>query len=186
MMDRFNVFFPLTIEILLLNYSHNSQTLSPPSPTSTGGYYLTTLYASLYYISSFRPRLAARQLSVEAQHSLNQWHRRRTLHCNQSRRSKHRRTIRRQPCRDRGSQNSDTETRRKKDDCVNTDESQQQQETESSTDALQPMTEETGGGEDQSDTSALISDCQQEEVIMSKQENRQTLCTAEEEDQKGM
>lgn len=53
------------------------------------------MYASLYYISSFRPRLAARQLSVEAQISLNQWHRRRTLHCNQSRRSKHRQTLRR-------------------------------------------------------------------------------------------
>lgn len=63
-----------------------------------GGYYLTTLYASLYYISSFQPRLAARQLSVEAQESLNQWHRRRTLYCNRSRRSKHRRTIRKQPC----------------------------------------------------------------------------------------
>lgn len=67
---------------------------SPLRPT--GGYYLTTLYASLYYISSFQPRLAARQLSVEAQNSLDQWHRRRTLHCNQSRRSQNRRTIRRQ------------------------------------------------------------------------------------------
>lgn len=62
----------------------------------TGGYYLTTLYASLYYISSFQPRLAARQLSIEAQESLNRWHRRRTLYCNQSRRSTHRRTIRKQ------------------------------------------------------------------------------------------
>lgn len=79
------------------------------SAMSTGGYYLTTLYASLYYISSFRPRLAARQLSVEAQQSLNQWHRRRTLHCNQSRRSKNRRTIRRQPCRDREAQNPETD-----------------------------------------------------------------------------
>lgn len=72
-----------------------NQSDSPPPPP-TGGYYLTTLYASLYYISSFQPRLAARQLSVEAQNSLDQWHRRRTLHCNQSRRSKNRRTIRRQ------------------------------------------------------------------------------------------
>lgn len=76
---------------------------------STGGYYLTTLYASLYYISSFRPRLAARQLSVEAQNSLNQWHRRRTLHCNQSRRSKHRRTIRRPLGQGRGAANSELE-----------------------------------------------------------------------------
>ncbi|GLD65653.1 ras and Rab interactor 3-like protein, partial [Lates japonicus] len=171
---------------LQLDTDYMMELLDPTQLQGEGGYYLTTLYASLYYISSFRPRLAARQLSVEAQHSLNQWHRRRTLHCNQSRRSKHRRTIRRQPCRDRGSQNSDMETRRKEDNSVNTDKSQQQQEMESSAEALQPMTEETGGGEDQSETSAPTSDCQQEEVIRSKQENRQTLCTAEEEDQKGM
>lgn len=61
----------------------------------SGGYYLTSLYSALFYISTFRPRLAARQLSVEAQQSLSQWHRRRTLHCNQSRRGSHRRTIRR-------------------------------------------------------------------------------------------
>ncbi|KTG42648.1 hypothetical protein cypCar_00018380 [Cyprinus carpio] len=60
-----------------------------------GGYYLTSLYAALFYISSFRPRLAKRQLSAEAHKSLSQWHRRRTLHCNQSRRSRNRRTIRR-------------------------------------------------------------------------------------------
>ncbi|XP_050921309.1 ras and Rab interactor 2 isoform X2 [Lates calcarifer] len=93
---------------LQLDTDYMMELLDPTQLQGEGGYYLTTLYASLYYISSFRPRLAARQLSVEAQHSLNQWHRRRTLHCNQSRRSKHRRTIRRQPCRDRGSQNSDT------------------------------------------------------------------------------
>lgn len=61
----------------------------------SGGYYLTSLYAALFYISSFRPRLAKRQLSAEAHSSLSQWHRRRTLHCNQSRRSRNRRTIRR-------------------------------------------------------------------------------------------
>lgn len=118
---------------------------------STGGYYLTTLYASLYYISIFRPRLAARQLSVEAQHSLNQWHRRRTLHCNQSRRSKNRRTIRRQVCRDRGSQDSETETgskgeSKKEKDCVDVE---SQQQTESSTNALQTLREETAKGQQQ-------------------------------------
>uniref|UniRef100_A0A3Q3W903 VPS9 domain-containing protein n=1 Tax=Mola mola TaxID=94237 RepID=A0A3Q3W903_MOLML len=74
--------------------------LDPTQLQGEGGYYLTTLYAALYYISSFQPRLAARQLSVEAQESLNRWHRRRTLHCNQSRRSKTRRTIRRHVCRE--------------------------------------------------------------------------------------
>lgn len=74
-----------------LFWSFRSKTVS----YAPGGYYLTSLYASLFYISSFQPRLATRQLSTEAQKSLSQWHRRRTLHCNQSRRSRNRRTIRR-------------------------------------------------------------------------------------------
>ncbi|XP_040039761.2 ras and Rab interactor 2 isoform X2 [Gasterosteus aculeatus] len=94
---------------LHLDTDYMMELLDPTQLQGEGGYYLTTLYASLYYISSFRPRLAARQLSVEAQQSLNQWHRRRTLHCNQSRRSKNRRTIRRQPCRDREAQNPETD-----------------------------------------------------------------------------
>ncbi|XP_037336543.2 ras and Rab interactor 2 [Pungitius pungitius] len=89
---------------LHLDTDYMMELLDPTQLQGEGGYYLTTLYASLYYIGSFRPRLAARQLSVEAQQSLNQWHRRRTLHCNQSRRSKNRRTIRRQPRRDGGAQ----------------------------------------------------------------------------------
>lgn len=176
-------------------------------PLSTGGYYLTTLYASLYYISSFQPRLAARQLSVEAQKSLNQWHRRRTLHCNQSRRSKHRRTIRRQPCRDRGSQDSGIETGSKEESvpqspetetgskeesekesvCINVVESQQQ--TESTTEALQSLKEETSGGrdaEDESQTTTPASDCNEQDTIRSKQEERQTLCTVGEEDHRGL
>ncbi|XP_053729487.1 ras and Rab interactor 2-like isoform X2 [Synchiropus splendidus] len=83
---------------LQVDTDYMMELLDPTQLQGEGGYYLTTLYAALYYISSFQPRVAARQLSVEAQNSLNQWHRRRTLHCNQSRRSKHRRTIRRQSC----------------------------------------------------------------------------------------
>ncbi|KAG7277036.1 hypothetical protein CRUP_025446 [Coryphaenoides rupestris] len=78
-----------------LDTDYMMELLDPTQLQGEGGYYLTSMYASLYYISSFRPRLAARQLSVEAQISLDRWHRRRTLHCNQSRRSKHRRTLRR-------------------------------------------------------------------------------------------
>ncbi|KAM3616850.1 uncharacterized protein V6R79_024652 [Siganus canaliculatus] len=92
---------------LQLDTDYMMELLDPTQLQGEGGYYLTTLYASLYYISSFQPRLAARQLSVEAQHSLNQWHRRRTLHCDQSRRSKHRRTIRRQAWRERCVSNSE-------------------------------------------------------------------------------
>lgn len=164
--------------------------LDPTQLQGEGGYYLTTLYAALYYISSFRPRLAARQLSVEAQHSLNQWHRRRTLHCNQSRRSVHRRTIRRQVCRDRTPQSSgksETESKeesaRKSDDGGDESQQQQQRVTERSTEALQPLSEETGD-KDQSQAATPASDCHQPEVTWNKQEDRKTLCRAAEEDQR--
>ncbi|TSP46816.1 NAD-dependent protein deacetylase sirtuin-2 [Bagarius yarrelli] len=80
---------------LQIDTDYMMELLDPSQLQGEGGYYLTSLYASLYYISSFQSRLAARQLSAEAQKSLSQWHRRRTLHCNQSRRSRNRRTIRR-------------------------------------------------------------------------------------------
>ncbi|XP_030236765.1 ras and Rab interactor 3 isoform X1 [Gadus morhua] len=83
-----------------LDTDYMMELLDPSQLQGEGGYYLTSVYASLYYISSFRPRLAARQLSVEAQISLNQWHRRRTLLCHQSRQSKNRKTLRRQQNRD--------------------------------------------------------------------------------------
>ncbi|XP_060761715.1 ras and Rab interactor 2 isoform X2 [Neoarius graeffei] len=79
---------------LQIDMDYMMELLDPSQLQGEGGYYLTSLYASLFYISSFRSRLAARQLSAEAQKSLSQWHRRRTLHCNQSRRSRNRRTIR--------------------------------------------------------------------------------------------
>uniref|UniRef100_A0A3B5L5N6 VPS9 domain-containing protein n=1 Tax=Xiphophorus couchianus TaxID=32473 RepID=A0A3B5L5N6_9TELE len=94
---------------LQVDTDYMMELLDPTQLQGEGGYYLTTLYASLFYITSFQPRLAARQLSVEAQHSINQWHRRRTLHCNKSRRSVHRRTIRRQTAK----QNLETETESK-------------------------------------------------------------------------
>ncbi|KAJ8414526.1 hypothetical protein AAFF_G00037280 [Aldrovandia affinis] len=83
------------LSTLQLDTDYMMELLDPTQLQGEGGYYLTSLYASLFYVSSFRPRLATRQLSAEAQHSLSQWHRRRTLHCNQSRRCKARRTIRR-------------------------------------------------------------------------------------------
>ncbi|XP_047450433.1 ras and Rab interactor 2 isoform X2 [Mugil cephalus] len=177
---------------LQIDTDYMMELLDPTQLQGEGGYYLTTVYASLYYISSFRPRLAARQLSVEAQQSIKQWHRRRTLHCNQSRRSKHRRTIRRQACRDRDSlNNSEPETSSKEEcgkesDSPNADESQQQ--AENGTEDLEALKEETGteqGAEDQSQTASPTSDCQpvsQDEVITSKQEARQTFRIAEEED----
>nr|XP_019950512.1 PREDICTED: ras and Rab interactor 3-like [Paralichthys olivaceus] len=172
-----------------LDTDYMMELLDPTQLQGEGGYYLTTLYASLYYISSFRPRLAARQLSVEAQQSLNQWHRRRTLHCNQSRRSKHRRTIRRQMCLETGPRNCDTDTVTteeigKEKDCFHPDESQQQRD--SSAGALQQLREETEreqGHEDQSQTPSPGSDCHQQDGTGSKQENRQNPCAAEEDKQ---
>ncbi|KAJ8369089.1 hypothetical protein SKAU_G00091170 [Synaphobranchus kaupii] len=83
------------VTTLQLDTDYMMELLDPTQLQGEGGYYLTSLYASLFYISSFRPRLVTRQLSAEAQQSLSQWHRRRTLHCNQSRKNRTRRTIRR-------------------------------------------------------------------------------------------
>ncbi|TRY58040.1 hypothetical protein DNTS_022694 [Danionella cerebrum] len=83
------------VSSLQVDTDYMMELLDPVLLQGEGGYYLTSLYAALFYISSFRPRLARRQLSSEAKHSLSQWHRRRTMHCTQSRRSRNRRTIRR-------------------------------------------------------------------------------------------
>ncbi|XP_016409758.1 ras and Rab interactor 2-like isoform X2 [Sinocyclocheilus rhinocerous] len=83
------------VATLQVDTDYMMELLDPMQLQGEGGYYLTSLYAALFYISSFRPRLAKRQLSAEAHRSLSQWHRRRTLHRNQSRHSRNRRTIRR-------------------------------------------------------------------------------------------
>ncbi|XP_077468333.1 ras and Rab interactor 2 isoform X1 [Stigmatopora argus] len=95
---------------LQLDTDYMMELLDPTQLQGEGGYYLTTLYAALYYISSYQPRKAARQLSVEAQHSLSQWHRRRTLHSNQSRHNTRRRTIRRLTCPEKAVQAWETES----------------------------------------------------------------------------
>ncbi|XP_067363440.1 ras and Rab interactor 2 isoform X1 [Channa argus] len=168
---------------LQIDTDYLMELLDPTQLKGEGGYYLTTLYASLYYISSFRPRMAARQLSVEAQNSLNQWHRRRTLHCNQSRRSKNRRTFRRQPSRDRGSKNLETNTESnnesaKGNDSVDVNSEQQPEGTE----MLQPLTEERERGqrvEDESQMSNPALDHHEQGTVVSEQESRQSVCAAE-------
>lgn len=52
--------------------------LDPLQLQGEGGYYLTTLFGALYHISTFNT--VSRQLSVEAQNSIRQWQRRRTIH----------------------------------------------------------------------------------------------------------
>ncbi|XP_069042516.1 ras and Rab interactor 2 isoform X2 [Lepisosteus oculatus] len=73
------------ISQLQLNTDYMMELLDPGQLQGEGGYYLTSVYATLFHVSTFRPRLAARQVSVEAQQSINQWHRRRTLHSGQAR-----------------------------------------------------------------------------------------------------
>ncbi|XP_061538480.1 ras and Rab interactor 3 isoform X2 [Phycodurus eques] len=126
---------------LQLDTDYMMELLDPTQLQGEGGYYLTTLYAALYYISSFQPRLAARQLSVEAQHSLCQWHRRRTLHDNQSRRSTRQRSIHRQACLEKSVQACDTESG----DVEESGKDEPQQETESSTKAEGEHTEQQDG-----------------------------------------
>ncbi|XP_036976407.1 ras and Rab interactor 2 isoform X1 [Acanthopagrus latus] len=168
---------------LQLDTDYMMELLDPTQLQGEGGYYLTTLYASLYYISSFQPRLPARQLSVEAQKSLNQWHRRRTLHCNQSRRSKHRRTIRRLTRVAQNLESESTEDSGKESDSVNTAASQRQ--TEGTTEDLQETSSERGA-EDKSQTSAPASDCNHSDRVRKKQDEGLTLCTVGEENHIGL
>ncbi|XP_068441947.1 ras and Rab interactor 2 [Clinocottus analis] len=151
---------------LHLDTDYMMELLDPTQLQGEGGYYLTTLYASLYYISSFRPRLAARQLSVEAQHSLNQWHRRRTLHCEQSRRSRSRRTVRRPACRAEGATDGEgrEERGREKDDDAVTER------------------EEAGRGRAGPRASSQASDAI--ETTRSEREDGETLCTEGEEERR--
>ncbi|XP_061682804.1 ras and Rab interactor 2-like isoform X2 [Syngnathoides biaculeatus] len=129
---------------LQLDTDYMMELLDPTQLQGEGGYYLTTLYAALYYISSFQPRLAARQLSIEAQHSLSQWHRRRTMHDNQSRHSTRRRTIRRQASPEKSAQASDVESGAFEE----SGKDEQHQETESSTKADGEDTEQQDGQRD--------------------------------------
>ncbi|XP_063813418.1 ras and Rab interactor 3-like [Pseudophryne corroboree] len=79
-------FLPVLIHVLLgcditsvlLDVEYMMELLDPSQLQGEGGYYLTTLFGALYHISSFNT--VSRQLSVEAQNSIRQWQRRRTIH----------------------------------------------------------------------------------------------------------
>ncbi|KAM4742415.1 ras and Rab interactor 2 [Anableps anableps] len=173
---------------LQVDTDYMMELLDPTQLQGEGGYYLTTLYASLFYINSFQPRLAARQLSVEAQHSINQWHRRRTLHCNKSRRSMHRRTIRRQTAK----QNLETESESKSEsgreyESENADVSEQH--TETSTDSQWRPSENAKCEqelEDQPQTTVQtdFQSAMQQEVVTNEQEDGQSVRTETEEAKK--
>lgn len=166
---------------LQVDTDYMMELLDPTQLQGEGGYYLTTLYASLFYINSYRPRLAARQLSVEAQHSINQWHRRRTLHCNKSRRSLHRRTIRRQTAK----QNLETETESisesgRENDPENADVSVQQTENSTGAEWRRSENEECEQELEDQPQTIVQTDLQpprQQEVMADEQEDSQSACT---------
>ncbi|XP_075052457.1 ras and Rab interactor 3-like isoform X2 [Mixophyes fleayi] len=78
-------FLPVLIHVLLgcdltsvlLDVEYMMELVDPSQLQGEGGYYLTTLFGALYHIGSFNT--VSRQLSVEAQNSIRQWQRRRTI-----------------------------------------------------------------------------------------------------------
>ncbi|XP_072282706.1 ras and Rab interactor 3-like isoform X2 [Pyxicephalus adspersus] len=83
-------FLPVLINVLLecdltcvqLDVEYMMELGDPFQLQGEGGYYLTTLFGALYHISTFNT--VSRQLSVEAQNSIRQWQRRRTIHHKQT------------------------------------------------------------------------------------------------------
>ncbi|XP_077696290.1 LOW QUALITY PROTEIN: ras and Rab interactor-like protein [Eretmochelys imbricata] len=66
-----------------LDVEYMMELLDPSQLQGEGGYYLTTWFGALYHISNFQSAMVTRQISVEAQDSIHQWQRRRTIHHNQ-------------------------------------------------------------------------------------------------------
>ncbi|KAM8977144.1 ras and Rab interactor 3-like [Pelodytes ibericus] len=83
-------FLPVLIHVLTgcdltpvqLDVEYMMELADPSQLQGEGGYYLTTMFGALYHISTFNT--VSRQLSVEAQNSIRQWQRRRTIHHKQS------------------------------------------------------------------------------------------------------
>lgn len=66
-----------------LDVEYMMELLDPSQLQGEGGYYLTTWFGALYHISNFQSAMLTRQISSEAQHSIHQWQRRRTIHHHQ-------------------------------------------------------------------------------------------------------
>uniref|UniRef100_A0A8C6Y8J8 Ras and Rab interactor 3 n=1 Tax=Naja naja TaxID=35670 RepID=A0A8C6Y8J8_NAJNA len=82
-------FLPVLIYMLVrcdvvsvqLDVEYMMELMDPSQLQGEGGYYLTTWFGALYHIENFRAAFTiTRQISVEAQRSIHQWHRRRTIH----------------------------------------------------------------------------------------------------------
>ncbi|XP_069062999.1 ras and Rab interactor-like protein isoform X1 [Pleurodeles waltl] len=68
------------ITFLQLDVEYMMELLDPSQLQGEGGYYLTTVFGALYHIGNIQHTTVTRQISLEAQRSLHQWQRRRTIH----------------------------------------------------------------------------------------------------------
>ncbi|XP_032083543.1 ras and Rab interactor 2-like [Thamnophis elegans] len=91
-------FLPVLIYMLVrcdvvsvqLDVEYMMELMDPSQMQGEAGYYLTTWFGALYHIENFQaPFTLTRQISMEAQHSIHQWHRRRTIHHHHRRNVQH-------------------------------------------------------------------------------------------------
>ncbi|XP_070620648.1 ras and Rab interactor-like protein isoform X2 [Erythrolamprus reginae] len=91
-------FLPVLIYMLVrcdvvsvrLDVEYMMELMDPSQLQGEGGYYLTTWFGALYHIENFQAAFTlTRQISVEAQRSIHQWHRRRTIHHHHRRNLQH-------------------------------------------------------------------------------------------------
>ncbi|XP_054856099.1 ras and Rab interactor-like protein [Eublepharis macularius] len=69
------------IVLVQLDVEYIMELMDPSQLQGEGGYYLTTWFGVLYHIANFQPAaMVTRQISAEAQRSIHQWHRRRTIY----------------------------------------------------------------------------------------------------------
>ncbi|XP_077174635.1 ras and Rab interactor-like protein [Paroedura picta] len=82
-------FLPVLTYVLLncdttsvqLDVEYMMELMDPSQLQGEGGYYLTSWFGVLYHIGNFQPSsIMTRQISTEAQRSIHQWHRRRTIY----------------------------------------------------------------------------------------------------------
>ncbi|XP_060113746.1 ras and Rab interactor-like protein [Heteronotia binoei] len=82
-------FLPVLTYVLLncdivsvqLDVEYMMELMEPSQMQGEGGYYVTTWFGVLYHIANFQPAaMVTRQISIEAQQSIHQWHRRRTIY----------------------------------------------------------------------------------------------------------
>uniref|UniRef100_A0A8D0L2I9 Ras and Rab interactor-like protein n=1 Tax=Sphenodon punctatus TaxID=8508 RepID=A0A8D0L2I9_SPHPU len=64
-----------------LDVEYMMELMDPGQLQGEGGYYLTTWFGALYHIGNYQPAtMVTRHISIEAQRTIHQWQRRRTIH----------------------------------------------------------------------------------------------------------